>query len=74
MVHGKNRIPYRIARRLTGLADLNMMPPSRLGCPLSLKTPNMGNTGLYGSRVRGDRGKNERRYDRSAQPQLPGIP
>ena len=22
-----------------------MMPPSRLGCPLSLKTPNMGNTG-----------------------------
>ena len=23
-----------------------MMPPSRLGCPLSLKTPNMGNTGL----------------------------
>ena len=25
-----------------------MLPPSRLGCPLSLKTPNMGNTGLYG--------------------------
>ena len=23
-----------------------MMPPSRLGCPLSLKTPNMENTGL----------------------------
>ena len=22
------------------------MPPSRLGCPLSLKAPNMGNTGL----------------------------
>ena len=22
------------------------MPLSRLGCPLSLKTPNMGNTGL----------------------------
>ena len=22
------------------------MPSSRLGCPLSLKTPNMGNTGL----------------------------
>ena len=22
-----------------------MMLPSRLGCPLSLKTPNMGNTG-----------------------------
>ena len=24
-----------------------MMIPSRLGCPLSLKTPNMGNTDLY---------------------------
>ena len=23
-----------------------MLPLSRLGCPLSLKTPNMGNTGL----------------------------
>ena len=23
------------------------MPPSRLGCPLSLKTPNMGNTGHW---------------------------
>ena len=23
-----------------------MVLPSRLGCPLSLKTPNMGNTGL----------------------------
>ena len=51
MVHGKNRIPYRIDRRLNGLADLTMMLPSRLGCPLSRKTPNMGNTGedsLYG--------------------------
>ena len=45
MVHGKNRIPYWIDRRLTGLADLTMMLPSRLGCPLSLKIPNMGNTG-----------------------------
>ena len=26
-----------------------MMLPSRLGCPLSLKTPNMGNPGQYGS-------------------------
>ena len=24
-----------------------MMLPSRLGCPLSLKTPNMGNPGLF---------------------------
>ena len=29
------------------LQDLTMMLPSRLGCPLSLKTPNMGNTGTY---------------------------
>ena len=28
------------------LQDLTMMLPSRLDCPLSLKTPNMGNTGL----------------------------
>ena len=27
------------------LQDLTMMLPSRLDCPLSLKTPNMGNTG-----------------------------
>ena len=47
MVHGKKRIPYWIDRRLTGLAELNMMPSSRLDCPLSLKTPNMGNAGLH---------------------------
>ena len=45
MVHGKNRIPYRIHRRLTGLAGPDITPSSRLGCPLSLKTPNMGNPG-----------------------------
>ena len=27
------------------LQDPNIMPSSRLGCPLSLKTPNFGNTG-----------------------------
>ena len=27
------------------LQDLTMMLPSRLGCSVSLKTPNMGNTG-----------------------------
>ena len=32
------------------LQDLTMMLPSRLGCPLSLKTANMGNPGLYGLR------------------------
>ena len=45
MVHGKNRIPCRIDRRLTCLAELNMMPLSRSGCSLSLKTHNMGNPG-----------------------------
>ena len=45
MVHGKNRIPYRIDRSLTGLAGPDLMPPSRSGCPMSLKTPNMENTG-----------------------------
>ena len=53
MVHGENRIPYWIDRRLTGLAgieNLNMMPPSRLDCPMSLKSPNMGNTGLEHTR------------------------
>ena len=29
------------------LQYLTMMPPSRLDCPLSLKTPNMGNPGSY---------------------------
>ena len=28
------------------LQDLTMMLPSRLGCPMSQKTPNMGNIGL----------------------------
>ena len=28
------------------MQNLTMVLPSRLGCPLSLKTPNMGNTGL----------------------------
>ena len=46
MVHGKNRIPYWIDQRLTGLAgDLTMLPLSRLDCPLSLETAYMGNPG-----------------------------
>ena len=46
MVHGRNRIPYRIDRQIDWLLqDLTMMLPSRLDCPLSLKTPNMGNPG-----------------------------
>ena len=34
------------------LQNLTRMLPSRLGCPLSLKTPNMGNTGIYSARAR----------------------
>ena len=45
MVHGENRIPYRIDRRLNGLAGSEYHATISLGCPLSLKTPNMGNTG-----------------------------
>ena len=31
------------------LQDPNIMPSSRLDCPLSLKTPNMGNPGVDGT-------------------------
>ena len=43
----KNRIPYRIDRRLTGLSgpEYHAMP-SRLGCPLSLKTAQYGESRL----------------------------
>ena len=44
MVHSKKRIPYWIDRRMNGLAGPDIMPSSRLDCPLSMKTPNMGNT------------------------------
>ena len=47
MVHGKNRIPYRIDRRLTGLAGPDYAATISFGLPLSLKTPNMGNPGLW---------------------------
>ena len=45
------------------LQDLTMMPPSRLGCPLSLKTPDMGNTGYNRGAVedQGDGGVSVRR-------------
>ena len=46
MVRGKNRIPYWIDRRLTGLAEPDNDATISFGLPLSLKTPNMGNTGL----------------------------
>ena len=46
MVRGKNRIPYWIDRRFTGLAGPDYDATISFGLPLSLKTPNMGNTGL----------------------------
>ena len=46
----------RLLPRKTGvclaLQNLTMMLPSRLDCPLSLKTPNMGNPGSYELMVR----------------------
>ena len=51
--HGsrQKRIPNWIDRRLTGLAGPEYHATSRLGCPLSLKTPNMGNTGQQGDQT-----------------------
>ena len=62
MVHGENRIPYWIDRSLPGLAgpdyddtisfglpyelEDSQYGESRLGWPMSLKTPNMGNVGI----------------------------
>ena len=48
MVHGENRIPYWIDRRLNGLAGSEYHATISLGCPLSLKTPNMENIGSWG--------------------------
>ena len=45
MVHGKNRIPYWIDRRLTGLAGPEYHAIISFGLPIDLKTPNMGNIG-----------------------------
>ena len=45
MVHGKNRIPYWIDRRLTGLAGPDYAATISFGLPLSLETAHMGNTG-----------------------------
>ena len=48
MAHGKKRIPYWIDLRLTGLAGPEYHAIISFGLPpLSLKTPNMGNTGLF---------------------------
>ena len=45
MVHGKNRISYRIDRRLTDFAGPDYDATISFGLPLILKTRNMGNTG-----------------------------
>ena len=40
---------------IDGIEELDFlesgMPSSRLGCPLSLKTPNMGNTGIHAASI-----------------------
>ena len=46
MFHGRNRIPYRIDRRLTGLAGPDNNATISLGLPFEPETPNMGNPGL----------------------------
>ena len=45
MVRGKNRIPYRIDRRLTGLAGSHDDATISLGLPIEPEDSNMGNTG-----------------------------
>ena len=55
MVHGKNRIPYWIDRRLTGLAGPDYAATISFGLPIEpedgrpMAHPNMGNPGLLGS-------------------------
>ena len=41
MVHVKKRIPYRIDRRLTGLAALDYDAYVSFGLPFEPKTPNL---------------------------------
>ena len=40
------RSPQGLLTEIHAPQDLTMMLPSRLGCPMSQKTPNMGNIGL----------------------------
>ena len=46
MVHGKNRIPYRIDRRLTGLAGPEYDATISVGLPFEPEDSNMGNPGF----------------------------
>ena len=45
MLYDCKRIPHRIDRRLSGFAGPDYDATVSLWLPLSLKTPNMGNTG-----------------------------
>ena len=48
MVHGKNRIPYRIDRRLTGLAGPDYDAPISFGLPLEPEDSQYGKSpGCY---------------------------
>ena len=46
MVHGKNRIPYRIDRRLTGLAGPDYDAPISFGLPLEPEDSQYGKSRL----------------------------
>ena len=48
MVHGKNRIPYRIDRRLTGLAGPDYADPISFGLPLEPEDSQYGKSRLSG--------------------------
>ena len=48
MVHGKNRIPYRIDRRLTGLAGPDYDAPISFGLPLEPEDSQYGKSRLKG--------------------------
>ena len=45
MVHGKNRIPYWIDRRLTGLAGPDYDVTISFGLPIEPENSQYGNTG-----------------------------
>ena len=49
MVHGKNRIPYRIDRRLTGLAGPDYDATISFGLPLEPEDSQYGKSRFRGS-------------------------
>ena len=78
MVHGENRIPCRIDRRLTGLAGLNMMLPSLLGCLVSPEDSQYGEYRLtmavITSTVRGRVNSSQPTADAVSTPRLEPTP